>query len=119
MSHMFVPGPVDVAPEVLAAQTQPMLPHRSDEFEELFQRALDKAQPLFYTRARVFITASSGTGLQEAAVRNFARQEVLACVNGAFGKRWYEVAQTNGKQADMLEFTWGQPVTADRVSEAL
>ena len=29
MSPMFVPGPVDVDPEVAAAQTQPMLPHRS------------------------------------------------------------------------------------------
>ena len=26
MSPMFVPGPVDVAPEVLAAQARPMLP---------------------------------------------------------------------------------------------
>jgi hypothetical protein len=26
MSPMFIPGPVDVAPEVLAAQAKPMLP---------------------------------------------------------------------------------------------
>ena len=119
MSHMFVPGPVDVDPTVLAAQTQPMLPHRSKEFEEIFQRCLKKAQNLFFTKKRVFITSASGTGLQEAAVRNLSQQNVLSCVNGAFGKRWYEVAQTNGKKADPLEVEWGQPVLPDLVANAL
>lgn len=119
MSPMFVPGPVDVDPEILAAQAQPMLPHRSKEFEAIFQRASDKARQLFATQFRVFITASSGTGLQEAAVRNFARQNVLSCVNGAFANRWYEVALSNGKQADKLEFEWNEPVDPERVAEAL
>ncbi len=121
MPHMFVPGPVDVEPEVLQAQAQAMLPHRSAEFEEIFHRAEHKMRQLFFTQYRVFITASSGTGLQEAAVRNFVPDDgrVLSCVNGAFGKRWHEVAVTNGKQADKLETEWNQPITADRVAEAL
>src|SRR5512144_1916795 len=119
MTRMFVPGPVDVDPEVSAAQNQPMLPHRSKEFEALFQRASDKARLLFYTQYRVFITASSGSGLQEAAVRNFAKENVLSCVNGAFSSRWYEVAQTNGKTADKLELPWDQPISPERVAEAL
>jgi aspartate aminotransferase-like enzyme len=116
---MFVPGPVDVHPVVLAAQAQKMLPHRSPEFEDLFNRVSDAARQLFYTRGRVYLTASSGTGLQEAAVRNFARRAVLSCVNGAFSRRWYEVALANGKSADVLEMPWDQPVSAERVSEAL
>ena len=77
MPHMFIPGPVDVDPQVLAAQAQPMLPHRSLEFETLFQGATKKARRLFYTKQRVFITASSGTGLQEAAVRNLSKESHL------------------------------------------
>lgn len=119
MPPMFVPGPVDVDPEVLAAQAQPMLPHRSKEFETIFQRVSIKARQLFYTQYRVFITASSGSGLQEAAVRNFAREKVLACVNGAFSKRWHEVALANGKQADLLEFPWNQPISPEAVAESL
>jgi aspartate aminotransferase-like enzyme len=119
MSHMFVPGPVDVAPKVLAAQTRAMLPHRSKEFEALFHRAADKARQLFFTQNRVFITASSGTGLQEAAVRNLAKEQVLSCVNGAFGTRWYNVAVTNGKQVDKLDIPWDQPVKPEKVAQAL
>ncbi len=119
MSPMFVPGPVDVDDEVLAAQLQPMLPHRSEEFEIIYRRAWRNARQLFYTQSRVFIVTSSGTGLQEAAIRNLAKKDVLSCVNGAFSQRWFEVAKSNGKQADKLEVEWGQPVTPQAVAEAL
>jgi predicted phosphoserine aminotransferase len=119
MSRMFVPGPVDVAEEVLQAQAQAMLPHRSKEFEEIFRRVSDKARDLFYTRHRVYLTASSGTGLQEAAIRNFVHRKVLSCVNGAFADRWYEVAISNGKDAEKLSFEWDRPVDPQRVAEVV
>ena len=119
MSHMFVPGPVDVDPEVLAAQDQPMIPHRSKEFEEIFRRSAEKAKPLFGTQNRVFISTSSGTGLQEAAIRNLAKQDVLSCVNGAFGNRWYAVAVSNGKNTTKLDFPWNSPIDADKVADAV
>lgn len=119
MSRMFVPGPVDVADEVLQAQAQAMLPHRSKEFEAIYRRVSEKAQELFYTQYRVFLTASSGTGLQEAAIRNFVNRKVLCCVNGAFAERWYEVAVYNGKEADELAFEWDEPLNPDRVADAV
>ncbi len=119
MPRMFVPGPVDVDEEVLQAQAQPMVPHRSKEFEALYRRASEKAQELFFTKYRVFLSASSGTGLQEAAVRNFVDRKVLSCSNGAFADRWYDVAVSNGKEAEKLEFEWDQPVDPDRVAAAV
>ena len=119
MSRMFVPGPVDVADEVLQAQAAPMLPHRSKEFETIFRRASEKSQQLFYTRHRVFLTASSGTGLQEAAIRNFVHKRVLCIVNGAFADRWYEVAVYNGKEADELAFEWDTPASPGQVADTV
>src|SRR4026209_2710115 len=119
MCRMFVPGPVDVADEVLQAQAAPMLPHRSKEFETIFRRASEKAQQLFYTRCRVFLTASSGTGLQEAAIRNFVNKRVLSIVNGAFADRWYEGAVSNGKDAEKLAFEWDTPASPDRIADAV
>jgi aspartate aminotransferase-like enzyme len=119
MPRMFVPGPVDVDDEVLGAQAQPMLPHRSKEFEEIFRRASEKAQQLFITQSRVLLSASSGTGLQEAAIRNFVEKKVLSCVNGAFADRWYDVAVSNGKEVEKLEFEWDEPVNPDRVAAAV
>ncbi len=119
MSPLFVPGPVDVDPQVAAAQTRPMIPHRSAAFEEMFHRVERKARGLFGTQYRVFITASSGTGLQEAAVRNLAPRRVLSCTNGAFGNRWYDVAVSNGKEVDRLETPWGHPIDPELVRKAL
>ncbi len=119
MSHMFVPGPVDVAPEVLAAQTKAMIPHRSKDFEEMFRRTEERAKQLFFTQNRVFQATSSGSGMQEAGVRNFAQQDILSCITGAFGQRWHAVALANGKKADKVEVEFGQAIEPDMLREAL
>ena len=119
MTHMFVPGPVDVAPEVLAAQTKPMLPHRSKDFEAIFRGTEEKAKQLFYTQTRIFQAASSGSGMQEAGIRNFVQKDVLSCINGAFAQRWYDVAVANGKTADKLEVEFGEAITPDMLRDAL
>ncbi len=119
MTHMFVPGPVDVAPEVLQSMTKPMLPHRSKEYEEIHRNAAEKAQKLFYTQYRVFLGTHSGSGMQEAGVRNFVNESMLCCVNGAFSERWHECAQANGKKADRLEAEWGKTIQPDQLHDAL
>lgn len=119
MAPMFVPGPVDVAPEVLAAQARPMMPHRSKEFEAIFQRTAEKAQKLFSTQYRVFQGTNSGSGMQEAGIRNFVQESVLSCVNGAFAQRWNDVAIANGKQADVLAAEWGEIISPDALADAL
>jgi predicted phosphoserine aminotransferase len=119
MGHLFIPGPVDVNEEIAKAQTAPMLPHRSAQFEEIFRRASENAQKIFMTQHRVFISASSGTGFHEAAVRNFANQRVLCCVNGAFAARWQQVSETNGKETDVVQADWKQPITPELVAAAV
>ncbi|BBB49465.1 hypothetical protein Pelsub_P2696 [Pelolinea submarina] len=116
---MFVPGPVDVAPEVLQAMAQPMLPHRGKEYEAIHRRAAEKAQQIFYTQYRVFIGTHSGSGMQETGIRNLVEKDVLSCVNGAFSERWYDVAVSNGKSADRLDFEWGKAVEPDALRDAL
>jgi aspartate aminotransferase-like enzyme len=116
---MFVPGPVDVAPEVFAAMSKPVLPHRSKEYEAIYQRAAKKCEDLFYTKYRVFIGTHSGSGMQETGIRNLVQKDVLTCVNGAFSERWYDVAISNGKQADKLEAEWGKPIEPEKLRDAL
>jgi aspartate aminotransferase-like enzyme len=57
--------------------------------------------------------------MQEAGIRNLANKDVLSCVNGAFSERWYQVAVTNGKQADRLEAEWGEIITPEMLADAL
>lgn len=119
MAYLFIPGPTDVDPEVLAAQNRPMIGHRSQAFKDLFTSLQPRLKWLFQTENRVFVTASSGTGLQEAAVRNCVGKRLLLCTCGAFGDRWFGVAESNAIPVDRVEAPWGQPVRPEQVAEAL
>jgi aspartate aminotransferase-like enzyme len=116
---LFIPGPVEVRPEILAAQARPMIGHRSPEYAELQARIMPKLRPLFGTHGRVFAVTASGSGLQEAAVRNCVARRCLCLVNGAFGARWHEVTLANGKAADALEVAWGVAIRPQQVDERL
>jgi predicted phosphoserine aminotransferase len=119
--HLVIPGPVEVRAEILDAQTEWMIGHRSKAFEELFARLQSKLRQAFVTENRVFVSGSSGTGLWEGASRNCIRdgKKALHLVGGAFSERWAEVSQLNGKQVDVIEVPWGQAHTPEMVAEAL
>ena len=123
MSHtrLFIPGPSEVRPEILQAQTAPMIGHRSGDCDALIASVEAKLQQVFMTANRVYILASSGSGLQEAAIRNSVRagQRVACFVNGAFSLRWHEVAAGCGKEAVRFDLPWGQPVRPADVDAAL
>jgi predicted phosphoserine aminotransferase len=119
MARLFIPGPTDVAPEILAAQAQPMIGHRSPAFAELFSRIQTRLRQVFLTERRVYVVAASGSGLQEAALRNAVGRRVLMCIAGAFAERWHDVALANGHSVGRLEAPWGQAIDPDRVAEAL
>jgi aspartate aminotransferase-like enzyme len=123
MSHpkLYIPGPTEVASEVLQAQTRPMVGHRSQDFADLFYRILPRLKQVLLTDQHVYITASSGTGLQETAIRNGVRpgRKVLNMVAGAFADRWHQVSVANGKDAVRVDIEWGQPIRPEDVDAAL
>jgi len=76
---MFIPGPVDVDPEVLKAQTKPMIPHRTAEFEKIFRGTEAKLKQVFLTENRVFQPPATGSGMQETGISNPAQKDILSC----------------------------------------
>lgn len=119
--RLVIPGPVEVRKEVLDAQTQWMVGHRSGEFADLFARLQDKLKQVFFTESRVYVSGSSGTGLWEGASRNAIRDDkkALHLVGGAFSERWAKISQANGKQIDVIEVEWGQNHTPEMIEDAL
>ncbi len=118
---LVIPGPVEVRPEILDAQTEWMIGHRSTAFAELYARLHGKLKQAFFTDNRVIMIGSSGTGLWEGASRNCIRddQKALHLVGGAFSERWAQISQSNGKQIDVIEVDWGQAHTPEMVEAAL
>jgi aspartate aminotransferase-like enzyme len=121
MKHkkLFIPGPVEVSEEVLQVLSTPMIGHRTSEYSALQESVTKKLQQLMYTQNPVILSASSGTGLMEMAVRCTTVKRAIVFSMGAFGKRWYEIAEGNGVPADKHEVEWGQAVTPDIVEQYL
>lgn len=117
--RLFIPGPTDVHPDVLAAQTAPMIGHRSDEFEALYAKCEEQLKQLYFTDARVYMLAATGSAMHEAAIRNCVGGRVINFVNGAFSQRWADVSVGCGKEAIRVDLPWCTAVKPEEVADAL
>jgi aspartate aminotransferase-like enzyme len=87
--------------------------------EELMTRLQPGLRSVFRTSRPVYVSSSSATGLMEAAVRNGARERVLALTNGAFSERFAHIARACGREVVTLERPWGEVHDPEVVGDAL
>ncbi|SFB34286.1 pyridoxal-phosphate-dependent aminotransferase family protein [Clostridium frigidicarnis] len=116
---LFIPGPVEVRPDVLEKMSMPMIGHRSKDASAIQRRISDNLRKLFYTNNEILLSTTSGSGLMEGAVRSCTAKRAAVFAVGAFGKRWYEMATSNNVPADLFESEWGKPTTPEMVDEVL
>ncbi len=116
---LFIPGPVEVNPDVLKVLSTPMIGHRLPEYTELHARVKAGAQKMLYTKNTIYLLTASGTGGMEAAVRNCVAEKVLHCICGEFGERWMEISKSNGKEAVPLRVDFGKAIKPDMVDKEL
>ncbi len=117
--RFFLPGPTGVAPEVLEAQTAPMIGHRGAAIEELMEECQEGLRSLFRTERPVLVSTSSATGMMEAGVRNGVRGRMLALVNGAFSERFARIGEACGFPVERMEVAWGEAHDPTAVAERL
>jgi aspartate aminotransferase-like enzyme len=119
--RLLTPGPTPVPERLSLRMAQPIVHHRSPEFEAVFARVREGLQWLFQTKEDVLVFASSGTGAMEASFVNFLRRgdTVLVVDGGKFGERWTKFAKAYGVDAVVLKCEWGHPVEVAAVEKAL
>jgi len=116
---LFIPGPVEVRPDVLQKMATPMIGHRSKDASKLQRDISEKMQKVFYTNEEILLSTSSGSGLMEGAVRSCTAKRAAVFSVGSFGNRWFEMAISNNVPADLFESEWGEPTTPEMVDQAL
>jgi len=114
--RFFLPGPTEVHPDVLHAQTRAMISHRGAASQAFMSELQAGLRDVFLTERPVFISTSSATGLMEAAVRNAGRTKILSLVNGAFSKRFADIARACGFDVDEIEVPWGEAHDPEEVA---
>ncbi len=116
---LFIPGPVDVAPEILEKLATPQIAHRSKTATELQKGISEKLQKLMYTKDMIILSTTSGSGVMEMAIKSCTKKRAAVFSVGAFGDRWYKMATTNNIPADHFKSEPGMPTTPEMVEEAL
>ena len=119
VKKLFIPGPVTVHPDILAAMATPMIGHRMKEYAQLHGRVTAGLKKVLFTDGPVFLATSSAFGVMEGAIRNLVGTRCANFCNGAFSDKWHDVTLRCGKQADAFRFEWGKPVTPEAVEQAL
>jgi aspartate aminotransferase-like enzyme len=119
--QLMAPGPTPVPSEVLLAMAQPILHHRTPEYEALFLEVRAGLKRLAKTSQEVIPLACSGTGAMEAALVSTlsAGDTVLVVSAGKFGERWLELCRAYGVDAVEVKAPYGQTVPAERVADTL
>jgi len=124
------PGPVPMSPDAREAMSEPMVSHRSAAFEAVYERAQDGLEYVFeQSSLDGERTASGGEALilngtatmgMEAAVANLvdADDELVAVVNGKFGRRFKRIAERHCT-VTAVEFEWGAPIDVGAVADAV
>jgi len=119
---LFTAGPVACFPEVLKIMNVQMFSHRSKECKTIHMDTVKRLkQFLGAEKGEVLLFPNSGTGIMELSIRNSVPrgEKVLVTVVGAFGDRYKEVVESNGRKAVLLEYEPGKAVHPEDLDAAL
>jgi aspartate aminotransferase-like enzyme len=119
--YLLAPGPTPIPPEVLQAMAQPIIHHRTPEYEALFADVRRDLRILFQCQNEVLMFAASGTGAMEGAVVNTlsAGDHVVVIRGGKFGERWAEICEAYGVRVLPVDVPYGKSVDPAAVAAAL
>jgi len=119
--RLLTPGPTAVPPAVLLEMAQPIIHHRTKQFQEIFAQLSEKLQLVFRTASPVLTIAGSGTTAFEAAQVSLIqpRSKALTVAAGKFGERWQDIYDAYGHPQVKINVPWGQAVDPGQIDDAL
>ena len=119
--YLLAPGPTPVPEHVALEMAQPMVHHRTPQFNAIFAEAAEDAKYLFQTKQDVLILASTGTGGMESCVTNlFSPGDTVLVINGGkFGERWGKISEAFGMKVVWHNVEWGKSANLKEVESLL
>lgn len=119
---LVIPGPIEVADDVLFANAHPSMSHVSPEFVPVFGDCIRMIREVLFTQSgQPFLIAGSGTLGWDQVAANLveAGDNALVLHSGYFGDSFADCLQVYGAKADQLKAPIGLAPTEDQVEAAL
>lgn len=120
-NYLMTPGPTPVPIDILLEGAKDTIHHRTPQYLDIQNEALENLKYLFQTNNFVYTMASSGTGAMEAAVANLLSpgDKAIAVNAGKFGERWCDLCKAYGAELIELDVEWGKYVRSEEIKKAL
>ncbi len=109
---LFIPGPVEVSPEVLQAMGSPIQPHYGPYWTKFYNDTIGLVREVFNTDGDIYIMVGSGTAAIDACLGSAfcTGEKVIVGTNGFFGDRVKWIAEGYGLQPILITAEWGKPL---------
>ncbi len=118
---IMLPGPTNVAEDVIRAMNYSIINHRGEDFHALYDELQELLKYVFQTENYIAMLSSSGTGGVEFAVSNFinSKDKVLSFSAGEFGERLCERIKATGAKLAKISKPYGDTLKAEDVAKVL
>lgn len=117
---LMIPGPSMIDNKILSKLSRQVIPHRSNEFRQLFKEITTLTKEVFNTRKDVIILTGSSTPGMESAIASIVDKDdtILVLSNGKFGERFIDISQRYG---DVISYKreWGEDFNIEEIEEIL
>jgi len=119
---LVIPGPIEVADDVLYANAYPPVAHTSPEFIPIFGDCIRMTRELLFSKtAHIFLIAGSGTLGWDQVASNLVEpgEEVLVLNSGYFGDSFADCLKVYGAKVDEVRAEFGTAVAKEVLQEKL
>ncbi|KAI9615461.1 hypothetical protein H4Q26_011400 [Puccinia striiformis f. sp. tritici PST-130] len=122
---LVIPGPIEVADEVLLANASASVSHVSAGFIGIFGETLEMLLKLLYTSvetgSQAFVVSGSGTLGWDMVAANLVEhgEKVLVLSNGYFGEAFRDCLEAYGAEVDILSAQLGHTITPTELENHL
>jgi len=119
---LLIPGPIEVADEVLYANAHPSMSHMSPDFSRVFGNCIRMLRKVLFTQdGQVFLVAGSGTLGWDQVAANLLEpgDEAVVLNSGYFGDGLAECIETYGAKVTQIRANVGAAPTPEDVEAML
>jgi len=119
---LFIPGPSEADPDVLAELSKPVMAHYGQDWGELYNEACEDAKIIFGTKSFVTIVPVPGTLAVEMSVPYILEDfndKVINVTNGFFGDYQGDILRNCGANVIEVRFRHGAKIDLEKIREAL
>ncbi|KAJ7035673.1 pyridoxal phosphate-dependent transferase [Mycena alexandri] len=119
---LVIPGPIEVADEVLYANAHPSMSHVSPDFIPVFGDCLRMTREVVLsTEGQPFLISGSGTLGWDQVAANLIQpgENALVLHSGYFGDSFTECLETYGAKVDQIKAEIGAAVSQEAIESAL